>query len=103
MPSLAALIANGELEAPIETRSHDEIGLLAQDLDTMRASIKQLFGALRDSNTKLEEANHTLEENVHLRTQELSAKNAELEASLHKLQEMQQQIILQEKMASLGH
>ena len=68
----AALIAQGDLEAAIDTSSRDEIGRLAQDLSVMRDSIKQLFGALRDSNAKLEEYSRTLEQRVEERTQELT-------------------------------
>lgn len=98
----ATAIARGDLEAAIDTSSQDEIGSLARDLNTMRQSIQQLFGALRDSNAQLEESNRTLEARVAARTRELQDKNVELEKTLIKLQEMQQQIIMQEKMASLG-
>jgi methyl-accepting chemotaxis protein len=39
----AALIAQGDLDASIETSEHDEIGRLAQDLTAMRNSIKSLL------------------------------------------------------------
>jgi len=51
----AALIAEGDLEAPIETGRGDEIGRLAEDLSVMRGSLKQLFGELTESKDKLEE------------------------------------------------
>lgn len=98
----ATLIAQGDLDASIETSEHDEIGRLAQDLMAMRNAIKQLFDALHDSNERLEASNRNLEHNVQERTQELRVKNAALEETLHKLRDMQQQIIMQEKMASLG-
>jgi len=60
----AGLIARGDLEAAIDTSSRDEIGGLARDLNVMRDSIKQLFGALRTSNAQLEEYSHTLEQRV---------------------------------------
>ena len=69
----AALISKGNLDAPIETGSQDEIGRLAQDLDGMRGSIKELFGALH-------EAKETLEQKVEERTQELSRSVEELTA-----------------------
>jgi len=62
----ATLIASGELEAPIDTGSRDEIGVLAQDLDAMRGSIK--------------EARENLEHKVEQRTRELSRSIEELEA-----------------------
>ncbi len=76
----AALIAGGDLHVPIDTERQDEIGQLAQAFNTMRASIQQLIGALRDSNTQLEEANHTLEQRVEVRTAELATANDEISA-----------------------
>jgi len=62
----ATLIASGDLEAPIDTGSRDEIGILAHDLDAMRGSIK--------------EARENLEQKVEQRTHELSRSIEELEA-----------------------
>jgi signal transduction histidine kinase len=62
----ATLIASGELEAPIDTGSQDEIGSLAKDLDAMRGSIK--------------EARQNLEDKVEKRTRELRRSIQELEA-----------------------
>jgi methyl-accepting chemotaxis protein len=45
----AGLIARGNLEAPINATSQDEIGRLARDLNAMRGSIKGLVGELRES------------------------------------------------------
>jgi sigma-B regulation protein RsbU (phosphoserine phosphatase) len=74
----ANLIAGGELDTAVDTRGRDEIGLLARDLNTMRESIKQLFGDLQHSNTQLEEANHTLETRVEERTAQLAEANTEI-------------------------
>lgn len=51
---------------------------------------------------KVHDLNLNLEHKVEKRTQELKQKNAELEEALDKLKQMQKQIIVQEKMASLG-
>jgi signal transduction histidine kinase/DNA-binding response OmpR family regulator len=69
----AGLIASGNLEAPIDVTSKDEIGELARDLNLMRGSIKGLIGELRESKEKLEEYNRTLEDKVEERTRELSS------------------------------
>jgi len=45
---------------------------------------------------------HTLEQQVEARAQELQAKNAQLEDTLRQLHTMQDQVIAQEKLASLG-
>jgi len=66
------LIASGNLEAPIDTTSQDEIGHLARDLNVMRGSIKGLVGELRESKEKLEDYNRTLEQRVEERTRKLS-------------------------------
>lgn len=71
----AALIAGGNLDASIEIGSQDEIGCLAQDLDAMRGSIKDLVGALR-------EAKETLEQKVEKRTRQLADANADLTETL---------------------
>jgi signal transduction histidine kinase len=51
---------------------------------------------------KVHELNINLERKVEDRTQELNQKNSELEDTLHKLKQMQKQVIVQEKMATLG-
>ena len=76
----AGLIASGNLEAPIDTTSQDEIGYLAKDLNVMRGSIKGLVGELRESKEKLEEYSRTLEQRVEARTQELTDALNELRA-----------------------
>lgn len=51
---------------------------------------------------QLEDYSHTLEERVEERTEQLRSKNEELETALHELKEMQNRIVEQQKMASLG-
>ncbi|HET7854558.1 MAG TPA: response regulator [Candidatus Methylomirabilis sp.] len=74
----AASIAKGDFEAAIDAPSRDEIGLLAGDLNVMRGSMRELVGALRQSNEKLEEYSRTLEQRVEERTAALA--HAMLEA-----------------------
>ena len=76
----AGLIASGNLEAPIDTTSQDEIGHLAKDFNVMRGSIKGLVGELRESKEKLEEYSRTLEQRVEDRTHELTDALNELRA-----------------------
>jgi len=57
---------------------------------------------LEISHNKLEEYSRTLEIKVEDRTRELKQKNSELEDTLNKLKQMQKQVIVQEKMATLG-
>lgn len=76
----AVLIANGDLDAFVDKSGSDEIGMLAQHLDAMRRSIKQLFEELSLSKDKLQEYSHTLEQKVELRTRELAQSVEELKA-----------------------
>jgi signal transduction histidine kinase len=74
------LIARGDLDTFVDTSSRDEIGILAQHLDIMRGSIKQLFAELNESKEKLEEYSRTLEQRVEVRTWELARSVEELKA-----------------------
>lgn len=76
----ASLIAHGDLDTFVDKSSSDEIGILAQQLDGMRGSIKQLFGELSESKEKLEEYSRTLEQKVEARTRELARSVEELKA-----------------------
>jgi signal transduction histidine kinase len=55
------------------------------------------------SNIKLEEYSKNLEVKVTERTQDLEIKNKELKETMRELQETQQQLIIREKLASLGN
>ncbi|MEJ2722858.1 MAG: histidine kinase dimerization/phospho-acceptor domain-containing protein [bacterium] len=57
---------------------------------------------LEQKSEELQEYSRTLERRVAERTQDLDAKNKELEHTLGQLREAQQQLVLKEKMASLG-
>ena len=76
----ATSIAQGDLDAFIDTSSDDEIGSLAKDLNVMRESIKHLFGELSESKDKLEDYSRTLEHKVEVRTRELARSVEELQA-----------------------
>ncbi len=55
LENCARAIAGGDLEVAVDTSSGDEIGSLAKSLNIMRASIRDLLSALRDSNKSLED------------------------------------------------
>ena len=76
----ASRIADGDLDTFVDKSSADEIGMLAQNLDGMRGSIKRLFTELNESKIKLEEYSRTLEEKVDIRTKELARSVDELKA-----------------------
>ena len=83
LQSSATLIANGNLDAPINTSTDDEIGKLARDFNAMRESIKNLFEEQRESN-------RTLEQKVRERTQELQQELAERKRAETALQQRKQ-------------
>jgi signal transduction histidine kinase/DNA-binding response OmpR family regulator/HPt (histidine-containing phosphotransfer) domain-containing protein/HAMP domain-containing protein len=76
----ASSIARGDLDAFVDKSSRDEIGILAQHLDGMRGSIRQLFAELSESKEKIEEYSRTLEQRVESRTEELARSVEELKA-----------------------
>jgi len=76
----ASLIAHGDLDTFVDKSGNDEIGILAQHLDGMRGSIKQLFAELSESKNKVEEYSRTLEQKVEMRTRELARLVEELKA-----------------------
>jgi len=97
----ATAIAQGDLEAFIDTSSDDEIGSLAKDLNVMRESIKQLFGELSDSKEKLEGYSRTLERKVEVRTQELARSVEELKALGEVSQAVSSTLDLQKVLATI--
>ena len=80
----ARTIADGDLSVHLNVPSKDEIGNLASSFNQMTAS-------LRDARDKLEQ-----------QTEDLRAKNRELENAIYELQTTQDQLMMKEKMASLG-
>lgn len=76
----AASISHGDLDTYVDKSGSDEIGLLANHLDIMRRSIRQLFSELSESKEKVEEYSHTLEQKVEARTRELAQSVEELKA-----------------------
>ena len=79
----------------IQIRSRDEVGVLA-------ATFIEMSNDLKESYEKLEEYNRTLEQKVAERTRALAEKNAELGETLEQLKATQDQLIVSEKLASLG-
>ncbi|MGE0043530.1 MAG: ATP-binding protein [Vicinamibacterales bacterium] len=79
-----------------------EIGELAAAFRDMDLELRRYIGNLRAAHQELADHNRSLEDKVQARTSELSAKNGELEATLGKLKQAQEQIVTQEKLASLG-
>lgn len=82
------VIAGGDLSQRIPITSKNEIGTLSNSFNLMTEKLDDLI--------------KNLDSLVKTRTEEVVEKNVELEGTLQQLKEMQQQIIVQEKLASLG-
>ncbi len=65
-------------------------------------NLREAYEDLKITNEKLADYSHTLEIKVDERTKEITEKNVELEGTLNQLKQMQEQLIMQEKLASLG-
>ncbi len=93
---------SGAAVAQIATGASSEVGALAAAFQNMELELQRYIGNLRRAQQELEEHNRLLEQRVSERTGELVFKNAELESTLDKLKQAQEQIVTQEKLASLG-
>ena len=78
---------------PIGT--HDEIGELARQFDTM-------LDQLAARNREIQRAADALEAKVRERTRELEQKNAELHAAIELLQKTKEQLAMADKLSALG-
>lgn len=88
----------GALLFPISSEVWNSISYLG----TVMMAIFYFVAIVNYQSDKVHELNLSLERKVEDRTQELKQKNSELEETLNKLTGMQKQVIVQEKMASLG-
>lgn len=77
-------VSHGNLEQHLEVKSRDEIGSLSKSFNTMAV-------ALKEARDKTEE-----------QAEKLRYQNTELEKTLKQLNETQEELLLKEKMASLG-
>jgi two-component system NtrC family sensor kinase len=105
----AQRLARGELDQPLQSRRSDEIGKLAQGLDTMRSNLAALISERDQQNATLQaelevkrryeakivELNSTLEQRVSERTIELTQALSQLSAT-------QDALVQKEKLAALG-
>lgn len=81
----AAFIADGDLDAYIDTSAPNELGNLARAIDDMRESLRHLIDDLQEANSKLQNHQNILETTVKKRTEELEAKNLSLNAALEEI------------------
>jgi two-component system, NtrC family, sensor kinase len=102
MSKAAEEISSGQFDVKVEYKANDEIGILGKSLVNMGKSLKENFEKIENQNKELEEYSKNLEDKVNQRTAELKEKNITLEQTLKKLKETQDQLIVHEKLASLG-
>jgi len=103
-------LARGDLDSSLPAvTSGDEVGRLAAAFARMQRDLKRYIEDLRETSAarervaaQLEEYSRTLEQKVTERTHELQDKNVALESTLTQLKSTQEQLIVQEKLASLG-
>ncbi len=88
MREAAEQISMGNFDVDVAYKAEDEIGFLGKTLVSMSRSLKESFAKIAKQNEELEEYSKTLEQRVEERTREL--------------RETQQQLLVQEKLASLG-
>ena len=99
------LINQGKLSGILYLENNLTTGAFTSDrVETLRILSAQAAISIENSRLyeQLEEYSRTLEQKVEARTQELQEKNQELATTLKKLKATQDQIIAQEKLASLG-
>jgi len=81
----ATFIADGDLDAYIDTSAPNELGNLARAIDDMREALRHLIDDLQEANSKLQNHQNILETTVRERTEELEAKNLSLNAALEEI------------------
>jgi signal transduction histidine kinase len=99
------LLNQGKLSGILYLENNLTTGAFTSDrVETLKILSAQAAISIENSRLyeQLEEYSRTLEQKVEARTQELQEKNQELATTLKKLKATQEQIIAQEKLASLG-
>ncbi|NKB66229.1 MAG: HAMP domain-containing protein [Candidatus Latescibacteria bacterium] len=98
------IVAAGNLEHRLEISSKDEIGLLMASFNQMTASIKenQQLAQQRELERQRTQAENERQAIELEKSRQLAQAYRELDASHRQLKEAQTQLLLREKMASLG-
>ncbi len=91
----AERIGHGDFEHELPVKGGDELATLARAFNRMAAELRELMREKQRYHTLLEET-------VHARTAELASANVRLERSLQQLQEAQGQLLLADRLATVG-
>ena len=102
LSKVADQISSGNFEVAVNYPAKDDIGVLAKSLVNMSQALKENFAKIAAQKDEIEEYSKTLAQKVEMRTQELKEKNLALENTLTQLKQTQNQLVVQEKLASLG-
>ena len=108
----AESIARGNLRVRVRRHARDEIGSLAESFNQMTVSLRhateqmqQQAATLQAQQETLQRTNRELEEksrSLQHQKAEVEEKHRDLAAALRQLEEAQQQLVVKEKLASLG-
>jgi signal transduction histidine kinase len=91
-------VARGDTAVQLEVDSRDEIGNLSRSFNQMTAEIRAQQQELQANNLELRQQSESLSR----QKVEIERQNQDLEETLARLRDAQQQLVLKEKMASLG-
>ncbi|WP_375771015.1 ATP-binding protein [Archangium gephyra] len=91
----AERIGHGDFEHELSVKGGDELATLARAFNRMAAELRELMREKQRYHTLLEET-------VRSRTAELASTNVRLEQSLQQLQEAQSQLLLADRLATMG-
>ncbi|MEM8600939.1 MAG: ATP-binding protein [Bacteroidota bacterium] len=98
-------MAEGDLDVYVEPSAKDELGRLTHSFNVMAASLRKAQRQTEEQAAKLLDNANMLEAQTAMlqgKNDELASANGELASTLDQLQEMQQQLVMREKLASLG-
>ncbi|MBS1259153.1 MAG: hypothetical protein MAG551_02220 [Candidatus Scalindua arabica] len=79
LDNFARLLGNGDLDSTINLSRKDEMGRLAETLDTMRENLKNSLNQILSQKDELEQHKNHLEAMVEERTLDLSRTNTKLQ------------------------